>query len=573
MKDRGLWRGALIGALVALGLLLLWVVVTGVWGLRAASQVSSQSQEVAQALRAGDTAAAEQALGDLQDSSASLAATLNSPPWTQMASLPWIGSTVGMFAGIADGTAAVAAATQGNETVIATTVADVRAQGASAAGRLTALEPVTSAAADGVTGPAQQVAAVSADDLFAPTRAMALDRQRQFLGVAQAVTAADGAVVALPVLLGTDGPRTWLVAVQNDAEARGTGGLLSAYAIVDVRDGRIRPRESGTTNDLFDAPAIPVVGIPPDTRRLWGADQLGRWWGMNLDRHFPYAGLLMHRGSPAPVDDVITIDPRVVAGLLEVTGPISAGGVTVDQDSAEAFFTREIYARFPDPRRKDAVTVALIDRLMRELSAAELNPLDLWDALATPASEGRLLTYSSDGRVQRALERMPTAGLVPTSPGPWASVAVNDFGGSKMSAYLETSAQFSSAAFCPDPATSTVTFTMTNTAPAGLPDYVDVRSDLPGNPSGTGTTSVGVAAYLPVGSAFRSATLDGEPVDLSGGTDRDHPVGMTTVELDRGQTRQLTVTFEEPRSPQQPIIFAPQPMVRDMQVTTGRADC
>ncbi len=573
MNDRHLVRGAVIGALVALGLLMLWILITGVLAFRSASQVQQSSQAAADALRAGDTSAAQESMVQLQGSSASLAATLNSAPWTQVAGVPLIGSTVGMFAGIADGTAAVAAATAGNEQVIATTVADLKREGASAAGQLSDLAPVTSAAAQGVAGPAQRVAAVPADDLFAPIRQMALDRQQQFLGIAQGVTAADGAVVALPVLLGTDGPRTWLVAVQNDAEARGTGGLLSAYAVVAVRDGRLTPQESGTTNDLFNSPAISVAGIPRDTQQLWGADQLGRWWGMNLDRHFPYAGLLMHRGSPASVDDVITIDPRVVAGLLSVTGPITAAGVTVDEDNAEAFFTRDIYEQFPNPTRKDAVTVALIDQMMRKLAGGELNPVALWDALAAPASQGRLLTYSSDPKVQKALERMPTAGLVPTTPGPWASIAVNDFGGSKMSAYLDTSVTFSTAAFCADPAPSSLTVTLTNDAPAGLPDYVDIRSDLPGKPTGTGSALVGVASYLPVGAAFRSATLDGQPVDLSGGTDRDHPVGLTTIELERGQTRELTVTFEEPRSPEQPIVFSPQPMVRDMTVITNRAGC
>ena len=280
--------------------------------------------------------------------------------------------------------------------------------GASAAGQLSDLAPVTSAAAEGVAGPAERVAAVPADDLFAPMRQMALDRQEQFLGVAEGVTAADGAVVALPALLGAEGrARGWWRS--RTTPRPGDRGLLSAYAVVSVRNGRLTPQESGTTNDLFNAPAISVAGVPKDTQELWGADQLGRWWGMNLDRHFPYAGLLMHRGSP-PGGRRDHHRPAWVAGLLEVTGPISAAGVTVDEDSAEAFFTRDIYAQFPDPTKKDAVTVALIDQMMRKLAGGELNPVALWDALAAPASQGRLLTYSSDAKVQRALERMPTGG-------------------------------------------------------------------------------------------------------------------------------------------------------------------
>ncbi len=34
----------------------------------------------------------------------------------------------------------------------------------------------------------------------------------------------------LPTMLGSDGPKTWLVLLQQDAEARGTGGLVGAFA-------------------------------------------------------------------------------------------------------------------------------------------------------------------------------------------------------------------------------------------------------------------------------------------------------------------------------------------------------
>jgi hypothetical protein len=164
--------------------------------------------------------------------------------------------------------------------------------------------------------------------------------------------------------------------------------------------------------------------------------------------------------------------------------------------------------------------------------------------------------------------------VVPQEPGPWASAAINDFGGSKMSAYLQVTSDFRSAAFCPDTeAESTITIELVNEAPEGLPDYVDVRTDKPGQPTGTGSTNVGVAVYAPRGSAFRSATLDGEPVTLRGGTDRSHPVWQAALELQRGENALLEVAFVEPRVGRQPIVFSAQPMVRDMITSTSEAGC
>ncbi len=104
-------RGAVVGGLVALGLLVLWVVITGLLGLRSAQQVQAQTQALTDQLAQGDSVAAASTLAELQGSSSALDSTLNSPPWSQMASLPVVGPSVRVFADIAEGTAAVSANT------------------------------------------------------------------------------------------------------------------------------------------------------------------------------------------------------------------------------------------------------------------------------------------------------------------------------------------------------------------------------------------------------------------------------------------------------------------------------
>ena len=51
-------------------------------------------------------------------------------------------------------------------------------------------------------------------------------------------------------MLGADGPRTYLLAVQQPAEARGTGGLLGAYAVLRAEQGVVSVVEVGNRGRL-----------------------------------------------------------------------------------------------------------------------------------------------------------------------------------------------------------------------------------------------------------------------------------------------------------------------------------
>src|SRR3954470_12279418 len=70
----------------------------------------------------------------------------------------------------------------------------------------------------------------------------AADRGRaQFLTLLDALqgtlTNAAAASRLMPPMLGADGPRNYLLAFENDAEARGLGGLTGAYAIIHADHG------------------------------------------------------------------------------------------------------------------------------------------------------------------------------------------------------------------------------------------------------------------------------------------------------------------------------------------------
>src|SRR5512142_86475 len=48
------------------------------------------------------------------------------------------------------------------------------------------------------------------------------------------------AAALVPPMLGADGPRRYLVVVQNDAESRATGGIISGFGLLTADHGRLR---------------------------------------------------------------------------------------------------------------------------------------------------------------------------------------------------------------------------------------------------------------------------------------------------------------------------------------------
>ena len=71
----------------------------------------------------------------------------------------------------------------------------------------------------------------------APARRTAEDELRDLSGD---VHAASSLLRGLPGFLGADGPRRYFFGAQNPAELRGTGGLVGAYSVLTIDEGRFQ---------------------------------------------------------------------------------------------------------------------------------------------------------------------------------------------------------------------------------------------------------------------------------------------------------------------------------------------
>ena len=90
-----------------------------------------------------------------------------------------------------------------------------------------------------------------------------------------------------PVLLGGDKPMKYLVAFQNSAEARGTGGILGAYAIIELKKGSVKVIETGSNEPLYGSSLEKIpIDVPEEFKRLYGENP-AILQNSNLSPHFP----------------------------------------------------------------------------------------------------------------------------------------------------------------------------------------------------------------------------------------------------------------------------------------------
>jgi len=125
-------------------------------------------------------------------------------------------------------------------------------------------------------------------------------------------------------VLGATKDKRYLLVFQNNSELRASGGFLGSYALVDIRDGKIRNLEvpGGGSYDTEGGMSVSVVAPKP----LWLVNPLWHFWDANWWPDWPTTAknlMWFYEKSNGPtVDGVISVTPTVVEGLLEITGPV-----------------------------------------------------------------------------------------------------------------------------------------------------------------------------------------------------------------------------------------------------------
>jgi hypothetical protein len=382
-----------------------------------------------------------------------------------------------------------------------------------------------------------------------------------------------------PSMMGADGPRTYFLGFQTNAEARGTGGLLGGFGILRFDNGTPSVDTLGQNRELNKAFA--PIDLGQDYADYYGfTHPTTDWRESNLSSHFPYAAQIWQsmweQQSGTKVDGVIAIDPVALSYILGAVGPVTMpDGETITKDNVVELTESTAYIRFAaDNNARKQYLQDVASEVVKKMTGRVQSPHQLLDALGKAVNEGRIAVWSSSPSEQQVLEETALAHLVPEDPAPYAAVVINNVAGNKIDYYLTRHIEYSAGACDGATRKSVVTVRLTNNVPAdGLPDYVVGSSGLgvPFHvPSGTNVAWVSLLATTKA--ELTGATVDGEQVPIYIGAERGHPIFQAQVPIERGRTVELKYELTEPTSPGAPRVPI-QPLLDNVAPVVSVPEC
>lgn len=574
------WVGWTIGILLALLVIALgWVTIRGIGAVNDLQQVAKDSSRLKTAIAAADITSAEPIAESIAHHAQSAHELTSDPIWQAFGVVPWIGPNfraVSEVAEIADDVAQKAL------TPMLDVAEEFDLAGLGFSGGAIDLEPFAAIeaplgeASAALTAAQLQAQHIDEDATVGPLADAVREMRTTVTQAANAVGALHGAAVLLPTMLGGEGPRNYVLAMQNNAELRSSGGIIGSSALLHAENGKITLQQQASTPDF---PALDTPLPVSDSTVALFEDRPGRFMqNITSIPDFSEAGPTIaarwEGRFGGTVDGVIAVDTVVAANLMKATGDLSFGSFTATPDTIVSILLSEIYAKIPDPRAQDAVFAEAASALFgAALSGGE--PKALIGALSESADEHRIRIWSAHEDEQKVLSASTLGGTIPedSSDATYVGVLVNDSTGGKMDYY--TRASISTAiGTCQGEPTTQLRVTWTNDAPADaattLPEYVTANGWY-GVPVGSVRTLI--ALYGPEGATPSHIDRDGEQDGVQTTVLDGRAVVQHEVLLAPGESTTITIEFQGTGAGERLTQVLHTPMIDTPKTTREKLDC
>lgn len=557
----------------------------------AATLIPQLKQEIA----ASDGKGANFTVAEIRSRTSSARANADSPLWTLASGLPWAGPNLNAVAEVARSAddvstlaltplASVYESLDWNSLLPSGEGADLKP--------LKSAAPSVAAAAYAVRASYERLDAIDKAQLLPQVSAPLDEAAGELQKAATALSSASDAANIAPTMLGADGRRNYLLIIQNNAEARASGGIPGALAVLTFENGKL---SLGTQSSASEIGTVsPPVPVDREQQQIY-TSRLGKYMqDVNLTPDFPSAAAtaqaIWEKKTGQRVDGVISIDPVVLSYILGSTGPVSVNGPELAAVKASGLPTEltgdnvvrtllsDVYAKIKEPKLQDIYFAGVAKEVFSALSTGKGEAKGLITGITRGTDEGRVLVWSASPSEQAVISKYPMSGSIsgPSVSPAQFGVYFNDGTGAKMDYYVKRTVQL--IKHCPADGyeQTTVRITSTNTAPA------DAANSLPGYVTGGGSFGVSpgsvqtnVVAYGPVQANVESASVDSQKTTFAPYLHANRPVGVIAQQLAPGETKTVEFTFgkivqhTEPNLDVTPTV---QP-VKDVILPTENASC
>lgn len=595
----GTMLGIVLGLLVALASVFAIIVIKKVDTVRSEMQnVVALLPELRAQIAAEDISACQATLSEIQESIAASSIAASGPAWSLSQSIPLVGQNFHAVSEI------ITSADDIAEGALVPLLGQFEAMdwesltpkaGTVDVSKLQSAAPAIASASNYVSMSASRLEAIDSSNLFDEIRSPLDSLKVQIRDAADALSAADTAATLLPTMLGADSARHYLVLIQNNAEARATGGIPGALAVFTTNGGGISLGDQTSAASLgqFNPPLI----VDKDQESLFSS-RIGTYMqSVNLTPDFPTAAstakhMWEQRHPDQVIDGVLALDPVVLAHLLDATGPVQLSDPAVldlvigtglpsllTDENVVPTLLSDVYREIEDPGLQDVYFASVAAEIFTGFTNGDGDPSRLLDALSRSVGEQRLLLWSAHDAEQRIISQTLLSGDVsgPSAGGATFGMYFNDGTGAKIDFHATRTVQLIQGCQVDGYREYTLRVSVSNNAPRdahdALPEYVTgggVFGVVPGN------IRTNYVAYGPAQSFVRTAHQNGSSVPFSSGFHAQRPVGTVTVELAPGESADIEFTFlkvvqdSEPKLSVTPTV---RPMSEVVLPLKKNADC
>lgn len=249
----------------------------------------------------------------------------------------------------------------------------------------------------------------------------------------------------IPVFMKMLGDRylhRYFVLLQNDAEARPTGGFIGSYLIVDVSAGRITNTEF---HDVYESDGQLKEDIPAPE----DIAAITKNWRMRDSNYSPDFAIsaekalwFLQKENGPSVDSVIAVNQSFIRQLFEITGPIQLEGLDapLTQENYQTIISYLVETKNDGKEDPKKILRSFIPALFQQLATSD--DLIKIVKLVTEALKNRtILLYSRDADVQNLFDELNFSGrVIRTKPNEdFLQIITTSVGGNKSDAYIQQS--------------------------------------------------------------------------------------------------------------------------------------
>lgn len=499
----------------------------------------------------------------IRSHTASARRAADDPVWTVASALPWIGTNFGAVSEIVRTADDVATFGVGPLVGVVDSLRWSSLLPSSAGTDLTSIQkasPKVAAAAHAVRVSANRLDAIDPTHLLPQVSEPLKRAKEQLQGVTSTLDAAADASKIAPAMLGSADKRSYLLMVQNNAEARASGGIPGALAVLTVDKGKLTL--SNQTSATALGSMAPPLRVDDEQEQIYSA-RLGQFFqDVNLTPDFPTSARTAHAmwkmKTGQQVDGVVSIDPVALGYILQATGPVRLNdpelislarrGLATELNSKNVVPTllSEVYAKIEEPALQDAYFAGVAKELFSALADGRSDSKKIVAGIAKGAADGRVLVWSASADEESVIAKYPVSGSIagPSISPAHFGVYFNDGTGAKMDYYVKRTVQLVEE--CPNGEYGQVKvrISSTNTAPmdaaTSLSEYVTGGGAFGVPP---GTVQSNIVAYGPVQAHVEKALADGKKIGFASHLHSGRPVGTVTVVLPPGKSSTVEFTF------------------------------